>query len=112
MINIEGNPSWVDTGNRLIAPDTGDGVVLLAVGPAGNFGVSDREQRGFPRFTREESIGEGCSGFNNPAIYVSVKKIYRWIRYIVKRNKSNNVCKYFNEIIEDVTIKTTYNIGS
>ena len=39
------------------------------------------------------SRGEGCAGFNNPAIYVSVKKIYRWIRYIVKRHKSNNVCK-------------------
>ena len=39
------------------------------------------------------SRGEGCAGFNNPDIYVSVKKIYRWIRYIVKRHKSNNVCK-------------------
>ena len=39
------------------------------------------------------SRGEDCAGFNNPAIYVSVKKIYRWIRYIVRRHKSNNVCK-------------------
>ena len=39
------------------------------------------------------SRGEDCAGFNNPAIFVSVKKIYRWIRYIVRRHKSNDVCK-------------------
>ena len=39
------------------------------------------------------SRGKDCAGFNNPEVYVSVKKIYRWIRYIVKRHKSNNVCK-------------------
>ena len=39
------------------------------------------------------SRGKGCAGFNDPAIYVSVKKIYRWIHNIVRRHKSNNVCK-------------------
>ena len=35
----------MDTGNRLIASDAGAGVLLFTGGPAGNFGLADREQR-------------------------------------------------------------------
>ena len=38
-------PLKVDTGNRLTASDGGAGVLLFTGGPAGNFGLADREQR-------------------------------------------------------------------
>ena len=39
------------------------------------------------------SRGKGCAGFNDPAIFGSVKRIYSWIRSIVRKHKSNdNMC--------------------
>ena len=40
------------------------------------------------------SRGKGCAGFNHPAIFGSVKKIWKWIRKIVKKYKTDkNVCR-------------------
>ena len=40
------------------------------------------------------SRGMGCAGFNDPAIYGSVKKIHTWIENVVKEHKSNdNICE-------------------
>ena len=39
------------------------------------------------------SRGKGCAGFNDPAIFGSVKKIYKWIRRTVKKHKTDkNLC--------------------
>ena len=40
------------------------------------------------------SRGKGCSGINDPAIFGSVKKVYKWIRKIVKKHKTDkNLCE-------------------
>ena len=39
------------------------------------------------------SRGKGCAGFNDPAIFGSVRKIYKWIRKTVKKHKTDkNLC--------------------
>ena len=39
------------------------------------------------------SRGKGCAGFNDPAIFGRVKIIYKWIKKIVRKHKTDdNLC--------------------
>ena len=39
------------------------------------------------------SRGKGCAGFNDPAIFGSVQKVYKWIRKTVKKHRTDkNLC--------------------
>ena len=40
------------------------------------------------------SRGKGCAGFNDPAIFGNVKKIWWWIRKTVRKHKTDkNLCE-------------------